>query len=56
MTDIHDSKGSGHTNWVDQEKEHSLPEGQSYDIPLGTYFEHHDAQPGRGGLLRLLDA
>lgn len=35
MIDIHDPKGSGHTTWVDQRKEHVLPEGQSYHIPLG---------------------
>jgi hypothetical protein len=35
MIDIHDPKGSGQTTWVDQKKEHILPEGQSYHIPLG---------------------
>jgi hypothetical protein len=35
MIDIHDPKGSGHTTWVDQKKEHVLPAGQSYHIPLG---------------------
>ena len=35
MIDIHDPKGSGHTTWVDQKKEHVLAEGQSYHIPLG---------------------
>jgi hypothetical protein len=35
MIDIHDPKGTGHTTWVDQRKEHMLPGGQSYHIPLG---------------------